>query len=240
MYFNVLMLSLISFFTKIPSKGTIENASRETYLLPLIALIISLPPALLFYYFSFLPSFIRAILGILIIYAINGLIHLDGLADFSDGVMVKGPVEKKVMALKDVNTGIAGLFSVLFVLLIEIFSLISIKVTLINVLGFFIISEFSAKFSMLGGLLNKPEGEGLGSLFQKNFKKYYIPISIAITIPLFFLFHFLYFISFTGFVVSAIISIAGKRNFGMVNGDCIGAMNEISRALTMVILCTVL
>jgi len=237
MYFNLLMLSLISFFTNIPSKGTLEKASKEVFLLPLIALIISLPAAFIFYYLYFIPLMLRAIMGIFIIYAINGLLHLDGLADFSDGIMVKGSREKKIKALKDINTGIAGSFSVIFVLLIEIFSLYSIKISLINVLSFFIISEFSSKFSMLSGLLNKAQGEGLGAIFQKNFKKWFLVIAILITIPFFFLFKFNYLFSFTGFIISIIISLICKKNFGMVNGDCLGAMNEISRAITMVILC---
>lgn len=240
MYFNVLMFSLLSFFTRIPSGGSLEKASKETYLLPVISLIISIPSALAFYYFYFLPLPIRALLGIFMIYLINGVIHLDGLADFSDGIMVKGSVEKKLKALKDVNTGIAGLVSVIFVIFTEFFSLYSIKINFFNVLAFFLISEFSAKFSMIGGLLNKPVGEGLGSLFQSNFKKYYFVISIIITLPFYFVFHMYYLFSFIGLLISLIISLIAKRNFGMVNGDALGAMNEISRALTMVILCTVL
>ncbi|MDP8011815.1 MAG: adenosylcobinamide-GDP ribazoletransferase [Thermoplasmata archaeon] len=234
------MLSLISFFTNIPSKGSLENASKETYLLPIIALIISLPSAIVFYFLFFLPSIIRAVIGILFIYAINGIIHLDGLADFSDGIMVKGPKDKKIKALKDVNTGIAGLFSVLFVILLEIFSLYSIRISLLNVLSFFIISEFSAKFSMSLGLINRPQGEGLGAIFQKNFKKWFLVIAILITLPFFLLFHYYYFFSFVGFLISLIISKICKKNFGMVNGDCLGAMNEISRSITMVVLCSVL
>ncbi|MBD6955389.1 MAG: adenosylcobinamide-GDP ribazoletransferase [Aciduliprofundum sp.] len=240
MYLNILMLSLLSFFTRIPAKGSIEDASRETFLLPLIALIISIPAALIYYLLLPLPPQIRSILAILVIYSINGLIHLDGLADFSDGLMVKGDREKKVKALKDVNTGIAGSFSIIMLILTEIFSLISLRISIFNIFSFFILSEISAKFSMMGGLLNRPFGEGLGSLFQKNFRITYMITGIIITLPLFLIFHMYYIISFTGFIVSAIISYISRINFGMVNGDCLGAMNEISRAVTMVLLCLVL
>ena len=239
MYFNILMLSLISFFTKIPMKGDLEKASKETFLLPLVALIIALPPAIFYYYFSFLPLLIRSLIGIFIIYVMTGLIHLDGLADFSDGIMAKGSRERKIKALKDTNTGIAALFSVLMIILIEIISLYSLKPSTINIFEFFIISELSAKYSMIGGLLNKPSDEGLGALFQRNFKKYYLLISIVITIPFYLIFKIYYFISFIGFLISLILSILSKINFGMVNGDALGAMNEISRGITMVILCLV-
>lgn len=240
MYFNFLMISLISFFTRIPSKGSVELASRETYLLPFVALIISLPAATVFYYLSFTPPMLRSIFGILTIYAITGLIHLDGLADFSDGIMVKGERENKVKALKDVNTGIAGTFSITLILILEIFSLYSLNSTMFNIFAFFIISEISAKFSMLGGLLNKPAVDGLGAIFQKNFNFIYLFTAVIITSPLFLLFHYFYILSFTGFSISAVISLVSIRNFGFVNGDCLGAMNEISRAVTMVILCMVL
>jgi adenosylcobinamide-GDP ribazoletransferase len=234
------MLSLISFFTKIPAQGSLEKASRETFLLPLIALIISVPAGSIFYIFIFLPSLIRALFGIITIYVINGLIHIDGLADFSDGLMAKGSTEKKIKAMKDVNTGIAGTFSVVIIILIEIFSLYSLRTSLFNIFGFFIISELSAKFSIMGGLMNSPRGEGLGSHFQRNFKWWFIPLGIILTLPLIFAFQFYYFISFLGFPVSILISYISKKNFGMVNGDCIGAMNEIARSITMVVLCLVL
>ncbi len=234
------MINLIGFFTKIPGGRDIEKASKETYLLPLISLIISIPPALFFYFFNFIPKIILSILSIIFLYSITGLLHLDGLADFSDGVMAKGDREKKIRALKDVNTGIAALFSTLIVILLETFSLYSIKVNIFNVLTLFIISELSAKFSMMGGLLNKPKNEGLGSLFQKNFKFYYLIIGIIITLPLILYFNYFYFFSFIGFLVSLTISIISLKNFGFVNGDVLGAMNEISRAITMVILCMVL
>ena len=41
---------------------------------------------------------------------ITGIHHADGLADFADGLMVKGSKEKKLKAMKDVSTGSAGIW----------------------------------------------------------------------------------------------------------------------------------
>ncbi len=232
--------SLMGFFSKIPGKNDIKKAAEVSYLIPLIGIIFGIIFSLLGIVLDFLPKPIFSVFMVILIYLILGLLHLDGLADFSDGIMVKGDREKKIRALKDVNTGIAGTFSVVSVIIIEIFSIFTLKLNYYSIFAFFIISELSAKFSMFFGLWEKYYPGGLGEIFFKNFKPYYIIIGILYTSPFYFIFGYIYLISFTGIIISIIIKYISLNNFGFVNGDVIGAMNEISRSITMVILCLVL
>ena len=47
---------------------------------------------------------------------ITGIHHADGLADFADGLMVKGTKKKKFQAMKDLSTGSAGIVGVVLYL----------------------------------------------------------------------------------------------------------------------------
>lgn len=233
------MRSLISFFTRIPARGDVERASNSLYLITLVAIIIALFPLILFIIiYRFVPRILLTIILLLSIYAVTGLLHLDGLADFSDGIMKKGTKDEKIRVLKDVNTGIGGTFSVIMVILIEFYAINSLRINLIQVAAFFIISEISAKLSMLYGLIlfNAPE-QGLAHEFKKSAKRSYLIIAVLLTTPLIIIFKITYFNIFVGIVISLIIGNLSNKNFGFVNGDSLGAMNEISRAATMWLIC---
>ncbi|MGC8546745.1 MAG: adenosylcobinamide-GDP ribazoletransferase [Thermoplasmata archaeon] len=233
------MRSLISFFTRIPAKGDVYRASQSLYLITVVAIIIALFPLILYIIiYRFIPRILLTIILLLSIYGVTGLLHLDGLADFSDGIMKKGTRDEKIRVLKDVNTGIGGTFSVIMILLIEFYAIYSLRINLIGVAAFFIVSEISAKLSMLTGLIifKAPE-QGLANEFKKSARGSYLIIAILLTIPLIIIFKITYFNIFAGIVISLIIGSLSNKNFGFVNGDALGAMNEISRAATMWLLC---
>lgn len=236
------MRSLISFFTRIPMKGEMESASSTIYLLTVVALIIAAIPVIIFVIFNkILPKVLISLILLVSIYSVTGLLHLDGLADFSDGVMKKGNREEKIRALKDVNTGIGGTFSVIIILLSEFLALNYIKFNLFDISALFFISEVSSKLSMISGLtFFKAPDEGLAHLFKLGIKRYFIIIAIILTTPLLLIYGILYLSIFAGIIVSFITGFISIRDFGFVNGDALGAMNEISRAVTMWLVCLVL
>ncbi|MEM0128232.1 MAG: adenosylcobinamide-GDP ribazoletransferase [Thermoplasmatales archaeon] len=233
------MKSLLSFFTRLPIDGRIETASSTIYLIGVIALIIGLVPFVMYVVIGrFVPRTVLTLILLLSIYFLTGLLHLDGLADFSDGVMKKGGRDQKVRALKDVNTGVAGIFAVITVLLSEFYAINSLKLSLLGVLTFFVVSEISSKVSMISGLtfFKVPE-TGLAHEFKKGFKWYYMPLSLIIIAPTAAVFGFQLLNVLAGVIISLIIGEISYHNFGFVNGDSLGAMNEISRAVTMWLIC---
>jgi len=233
------MRSLISFFTRIPAGGDISDISSDLYLITLLAVIISLFPLSIFLiFYKFVPRILLSLVVIVTIYAVTGLLHLDGLADFSDGVMKKGKREDKIKVLKDPNTGVSGTFSVIFLVLAEFYAINAIKINILDIASFFVLSEISGKLSMLSGLtfFKSPES-GLAYEFKKGVKNYYIIAAIAITFPLILIFRLIYLNILTGIVISLVIGWISINNFGFVNGDALGAMNEISRVVTMWLIC---
>jgi len=216
--------NLLPFFTRIPVKGDFEKVKGELWALPLLAPITSALPTAILY----LNLPLSNLLAILALYLTIGLLHLDGLADWADGVMVKGDRERKIRAMKDLNTGIAGVSAVVMVLLLQVYSL-----PLLPFYALFL-AELNSKFAMLLALATKrPLGQGLGAYFMEGMNRRQLTIGTAL--------YFLLLLpivcieprsisSLLGLLAGAYVIRLSLRNFGGLNGDCIGAVAEITRA----------
>ncbi|MEA2033570.1 MAG: adenosylcobinamide-GDP ribazoletransferase [Euryarchaeota archaeon] len=255
------MLDLISFLTQIPVRKDvrIEEVAARTYLFPFVALLIGLVvAAVAFVVFECSGSApdIAALLVLLAIYLVTGLMHLDGLADFFDGVMAGGTKEDKRRAMKDEKIGIAGLFATVFVILLSFFAIETVCAGLTKTAhsfdlrscyhfaSVFVIAEVSAKISMntcmIFGKSEEGAGGGMGALFIHSFSKsgYVVALISAILISLIFTaFSLHFFVVFTGIAVALFVSRIAKSNFGDVgiSGDVIGASNELARCATLFI-----
>ena len=234
------MKELFSFLTRVPTKSKdLEIAAKHAYLFPLIGLIIGLMVYAVGYAsFTFLPNEIGALITTLSIYSITGLVHLDGLSDFSDGIMASGDRERKFSAMKDAKIGVAGIFSIVFILLITVYSISVLGKLLMYQLGCaLIISETSAKLSMNTCIaLGKKTVDGIGSIFiqRSTWSKYSIAFAISTLIGLIVARSY-FIVVYVGIVVSFIVVKIAHKNFGAVNGDAIGASNEIARAATLLV-----
>jgi adenosylcobinamide-GDP ribazoletransferase len=224
------MKNLIPFFTRLPVGGDFEKARRELWALPLVALLSSALPTAVLY----LNLPLGNVLAVLALYLTIGLLHLDGLVDWADGVMVKGDRERKVKAMKDVNTGVAGVFAVVMVLLLQVHTL--------PFLPFYALylAELNSKFAMLLALATKkPLGNGLGAYFMEGMKGKWLVVGTALyallLLPIAYL-ELRSLASLLGLLVGAYVIHLSLRNFGGLNGDCIGAVAEITRAGTLLIL----
>ncbi|MHC1610900.1 MAG: adenosylcobinamide-GDP ribazoletransferase [Candidatus Methanospirareceae archaeon] len=251
------MLDLISFLTQIPVRRdvSIERVKAKSHLFPFVGLLIGLTVAVVaFLSFGFLSAAteIAASLTLLALYLLTGLLHLDGLADFFDGVMAPGSREDKIRAMKDENIGVAGLFAGISVLLLSLFAIKSVGADLtvagfnFNLLSFygfasvFVIAEVSAKLSMnMCLMLGKgSEGtEGLGTLFIRSStpQKHLAALVSAVLIAILFTASFRFCIVFTGIIVGVLVSYIAKRKFGGISGDVVGASNELARCATLLI-----
>ncbi len=221
------MKSLISFFTRIPAEGDVEKAAEEAYLLPLIGALIAIPASVSFYLVNlYAEAKISALVSLAVIYFFTGLIHIDALADFADGIYARS-----LKAMKDVNTGVAGTFAVSFILIGTLYVLSNFNPkSFYEALTFFLAAEVGAKMTMVTMLaFSKPLGNGLGRIFIERMTRkkflFSLLLSLALAQNIFVLLSLP-----IGFVVKNI----SEKIFGGVNGDCIGASNEISRLVIMV------
>jgi len=87
----------------------IEALMKHVYVFPLVGLALGVILGGVAYTAEqALSANLVAIVVIVAIYKLCGINHIDGLADFGDGVIAHGTREKKVQAMKDVSLGTGG------------------------------------------------------------------------------------------------------------------------------------
>lgn len=180
------------------------------------------------------PSSLVAILVIIAIYKLCGINHLDGLADFGDGVIAHGSVEKKIQAMKDVNIGTGGVAFVA-VMLLSMFAIISNTPQGLLPLAL-IAAEVSAKQSMIAfAAFSESLQKGFGQIMIERTGKREFLIGLAISAAL-----CAAALGPLGLAMLAASQIAAlymvrvaRRNFGGATGDGIGATNEVSRVVAL-------
>ncbi len=141
--------SVFSFLTIFPStNASLDNIAKYMFMFPVVGIAIGLLVGSLGFGLSFiLEPLLVSLLVVASIAIVTGIHHADGLADFADGLMVKGSKDKKLKAMKDLSTGSAGIVTI-------VLYLIGLIITISLTSGFdlfkaILISEILAKFSMV-------------------------------------------------------------------------------------------
>ena len=231
--------SVFSFLTILPSSSaTLENVAKYMYVFPIVGIVIGILIGSLGFGLSFfLDPLIVSLLVVASLAIITGIHHADGLADFADGLMVKGSKKRKISVMKDLSIGSAGIVGV-------VLYIIGLIITLSLTSGFdlfkaILISEILAKFSMvLMASLGNSASLGSNSPFvsiMKDKKKLgaafiimLMPvIAIGETIGLVML---IVSISLTIFLLGI-----SNRSFGGITGDVLGATNELTRLASLMV-----
>ena len=231
--------SIFSFLTIIPtSNANLETVAKYMYLFPIVGIAIGLVVGSIGFGISFfLDPLIVSLLVVASLALITGIHHTDGLADFADGLMVKGTKEKKLAAMKDLATGSAGIVAIVLYLvsLIVSFSLSGGYQLFLAIL----LSEIIAKYSMvLMASLGKSASVGSNSPFvelMKNRKKLAVTTVITL-IPLIALGGTTGLIIFAvGTTFTLFLVALSTRSFGGITGDVLGATNELSRLASVLV-----
>ncbi len=231
--------SVFSFLTIIPTgNANLETIAKHMYLFPIVGIAIGLIVGFIGFGLSlFLDPLIVSLLVTASFVIVTGIHHTDGLADFADGLMVKGSKERKLAAMKDLSTGSAGIVAiVLYVVgLIIVLSLLTRYHLFVAIL----LSEIFAKFSMvLMASMGKSASSGSNSPFvelMKNRKK--LIVSSMITIISLALIGGTTGLIIFGIGTSLTIFLVGvsTRSFGGITGDVLGATNELTRLTSILI-----
>ncbi|MDN5845083.1 MAG: adenosylcobinamide-GDP ribazoletransferase [Candidatus Nitrosocosmicus sp.] len=241
------ILEIISFLTIIPigklSKGDgLENISKNMFLFPFVGLLIGLltiPVVLISFYFF--NQFVSAFIVTIFLIILTGIHHTDALADFADGIMVRGNKDKKYNVMHDPRIGAAGTVAVsgyLIGMVIAISSITSLDRLIIAI----ILSEIMSKYSMVfQSHYCESAWEGYSSLFTKNMKsKKKMAIATIIAIVLMTLISNMSVMGLQIFIVGIIgcfmVIYISKKNFGGITGDVMGATNEIVRLCSLLFL----
>jgi adenosylcobinamide-GDP ribazoletransferase len=230
------LISLLQFTTILPlgKAQDLETFARRSYIYPLAGYIIGGLVALPVFFIA--DRTIAAAVAIAGLLLITGVHHFDGLLDLGDGLMAHGDREKRIRALTDRQVGAGGVAAGIAVTLLLFAGLMGAS----SIIAAVIIGEVCAKYSMvLLTAYGTPFREGMHSYLHKFSKPHFPLIAVLFCIPLVFL--PLTPLQITGAAISmvlcpAILSILSKRIFGGINGDVVGASNEITRACVIIII----
>lgn len=223
--------ALIQFTTIIPigRSADFDAFADRSYLYPVAGYLIGGLAAIPLLFIPHPLAAAAVALGLLLL--LSGCNHFDGLLDLGDGLMAHGSREVRIRALTDRQVGAGGVGLGLSITLISFGALSSLVIIPIAV----VVAEVAAKASMASlTCLGRPFREGIHShLFWRGRPWFVLPVW-ALTLPLFLLSIPPIAVASALFGAAAttlILLFSGERLFGGINGDLVGAANEIVRAV---------
>ncbi|MDD2638044.1 MAG: adenosylcobinamide-GDP ribazoletransferase [Methanothrix sp.] len=227
------------FLSTIPvgiSMEGIEALMRHIYVFPLVGAALGLIyAAFALALTEITPPGIAAALIIVVIYKLCGINHVDGLADFGDGVSAHTTVEKKISAMKDIYIGTGGVVFVVVVILALYASLTAIPREVLPIA--LVVAEVTAKQSIIAfAAFSEPLHKGFGSIAIESTSRsdFFAGLIIAALIcgalagPLGIA------VLLAAQVTALYMTIVSRRNFGGATGDGFGATNEVARCFALV------
>ena len=231
--------SVFSFLTIFPSSNaSLENTAKYMYLFPIVGIVIGLLVGSFGFGLSFLlDPLLVSLLVVASIAIVTGIHHADGLADFADGLMVKGSKDRKLKAMKDLSTGSGGIVAI-------VLYLVGLIITISLTSGFdlfraILISEILAKFSMvLMASLGNSASLGSNSPFVKIMKdkKKLSAAFIIMLIPVIAIGETTGLVMLGVTVALTLFLLAiSNRSFGGITGDVLGATNELTRLASLIV-----
>lgn len=235
----------ISFLTTIPvckGRQDIDLAAAYMPSFPIIGAMIGFASGMLVWALdSLLPSLIVGMLGLGFILLLTGVHHADGLLDFGDAVMFRGSAEEKMRVMHDRHTGAGGLSLGIVVLLTTAFSIAALDRGI--VVQAMTASEASAKFAMVfQAWAGKSAGKGLNTAFVEGMhgKRRGLRLATAfgfvLAISLVALQPVGIAVTLAGLLSAAAMLVISRRQFGGVTGDVMGATNELSRLVSLLVI----
>src|SRR3990172_3336733 len=235
------------FLSTIPvgiSMEGIENLMKHIYLFPVVGAVIGVIFALIVIAVTSLAIFspiIVSLFVVMIIYYFTGFNHIDGLADFGDGIAAHGAREKKIAAMRDTAIGTGGIVFCMIALLGVFASLVSIQGSDMSLLLPYslIVAETGAKQSMVTvGAFGRKLHEGFGAMTVENTKRSDLVTGTIFSAAVCYI--VLGIVGLEAFIASQLAGLlvlnTANRHFGGVSGDIVGASNEVGRLAALMFL----
>jgi adenosylcobinamide-GDP ribazoletransferase len=250
----------LTLFTIIPAKNDgqdVEGLSHNFHLILFVGVFYGLLVGGIMYLTTdWISGLLAAAVAIAALHLLNRFLHLDGLSDLGDGLVCGGDAERKLAAMKDSKTGAGGVGYVMIFSLLSFAALGSLWG--VGLLFLPLIAEIMNKNAVVFCAFGGKARQGLGNMFVSNTGEKQavvsLLLSILLSVGLLFTFDLLFFqewglermivLAVAGALVSALVGLGmsrlAEKNFGAVNGDVLGATNEICRPLVLIALLVVL
>ncbi len=241
-------LSALRFLTVLPAPGSArlfeEDESESAFVtgceyFPLIGLLLAALLWLLALLFSrVLPGLALSALLVVALVILTGGLHLDGLMDSCDGLVVGTTRERKLEIMSDSRVGSFGVLGALCTLLLKFALLASIAVPSLPLA--LLLALPLARWTMALALHVYPPARpnGLGAVYHHAIttRRMLITGLIALAIALIFG-HFTGLIAWMlGTIAALLIGLYITKNIGGITGDSCGAIDEIVEVVILLVL----
>ena len=253
------LVSFYTIFHMNITQEDMDDMETRFHLTPLVGLIfglitmaVSMVMVVLSDEIGFGNGMVTAVLVLLVAYAGSKFLHFDGLTDFGDGMIVSGQQSDHIRALKDTLVGAGGIGVALITVLCSVAFYSMYDNRLLIVLAFPVIEVFVKNAMVVAASIGKP-GNGMAARQVERTTSRSAMLGMAISIataavlllvgglfiniyagiPWGDMLPVMLIILAVGMIVSIIVGTVMARTansvFGMVNGDILGATNEMSR-----------
>jgi adenosylcobinamide-GDP ribazoletransferase len=253
------LVSFYTIFHMNITQEDMDAMETRFHLTPLVGVIFGtlllLESALLVWLFreyGFGSGMATAVLMLLTVYAGSKFLHFDGLTDFGDGMIVSGQQSDHIRALKDTLVGAGGIGVAMITVLCSVAFYSMYGNDAVILLAFPVIEVF-VKHAMVVAAANGKPGKGMAARQVERTTGRSAILSLVISFIAFailsalgaVLMNTLFDVEYdfaiktaaiflaVGFIVSTIMGLVMSRTanrvFGMVNGDILGATNEVTR-----------
>ena len=242
-------LALLSFLTILPvgSRRSVRDAAEAFHLIPFVSLVkafIVIPPSLIVR--IYVNPLLSALTLLTLYVVITRGLHIDGLADYLDAVGSLRRGEEALRIMKDPRKGSFAILAVSMYVVIfttcvhTILDAIDDVVKLLSVLVSVFLWSDEAMFML--ATISKPEPyEGLGKLFIEYSKSAVkrltnLLIIVVLTSLLYAVADYVVLLPpLCSILTTLLLHLDASRRLGFVNGDVLGASNEISRAISLIV-----
>jgi len=231
----------LTLLTIIPAPIGRSNDSAPSRFAPLAFPVIGLllgfgATGLLTLFDEFLPGNLAAALVVAALALITGALHVDGLADFSDGIFGGRDPESRIRIMKQPEIGAFGVTSIVLVLGVSWLALSSLAAADLWILLPVTVMISRTAPLVIMSITSYVSPNGLGTNYvdvPKPILLIVVVITLAIsavvgggpTLSL----------AFVGLLAALVVGLLAKKRLGGANGDVYGAGVEISLAVCLVI-----
>ncbi len=238
------LLTAIRFLTVVPISFAVKEDGRffqaSLFWFPLVGMLIgtaAAAPVLLLG--PFLPPSVLAIMGIVILAAVSGCLHLDGLADSGDGLLSARPKEQALEIMRDSRSGAMGVIALILVLLAKYSSLSAVSAPVMATVLFCMpIAGRTAILLTMAFLPYARKEGGLGSLFYSSKSRGLACVAMLFCLAAGFFFSWQVALLLMIAVLSTVtlFSFWCYKKLGGATGDTLGAVCELTECGTAIAL----
>jgi adenosylcobinamide-GDP ribazoletransferase len=231
------LLGAVSFLTMIPVSGKIAPPGRAAIFFPLVGAILGAAGAAIYIALSrALPSSIAALIVVAFWAAVSGVLHEDGLADAADAFRAGRSREKMTAILKDSRIGTYGAVAIVLSIVARWQAIEHL--TSINIFAAFIAAQATPRAGIVAlAWVSRPAGTGLGHAFASTLTTpvALFAISQGIAAALACGIRPGLTIILGSYLILRVAQWYFYRRIGGVNGDCLGATEQILEIFILVL-----